>query len=671
MTISPTSKSPRLSTAAAAVQLEHVSVRYHLYYSERPQLQEYLAALVTRRPLRREVWALRDVSLQVRPGEVLGLCGSNGSGKSTLLKVVARILRPSSGRVVVRGKVAPLIELGAGFQPDLTGRENVILKSAILGHTEYETRHRMDQIIDFAGLREFIDAPLRTYSSGMVARLAFAVATDVQPDILIVDEVLAVGDAEFRERSEDRLEALRRSGATVLIVSHNSSSLRRMCDRLVWLAYGRIPMGGDPAPVLAAYEGGVRGHETDGGPGAPPPLPALLLPPEDTLFVLEPPDAIPTFIGDQIAAQFPAEQISPIQNRQGLTEKPIQTITPYRMVRGTFFFDQMMKLMQRPFITIATIGRASGQPAAQWRGVADRLTHLLGTRLAGNGIPHDIAYLKEPLTDTSFQQACSGLDGLALVTLNERPLESLLLLWYTFGWVPPARLPTPEADQAIAGAEPVSYDEQLYQRAIRRFERQYARMAQDLIETEGGPQLAGTQPPYPLELLHGLLLARSTRLQRATRRHVLRFSFDRPVPGTGWYGVEYNRSHGTFRWTGPEPQATIQLPLDQALAGADLMLRCRILLASRPNMPRTLRFRANNQPITTESTRLWDGSYLYEGRIPRTIHAGLPYTRILIDVGQTDVPAASGDGERETRRLGVAVSWLELEALPAESSYEP
>ncbi|HMP43279.1 MAG TPA: ABC transporter ATP-binding protein, partial [Roseiflexaceae bacterium] len=339
MTISPTSKSPRLSTAAAAVQLEHVSVRYHLYYSGRPQLQEYLAALVTRRPLRREVWALRDVSLQVRPGKVLGLCGSNGSGKSTLLKVVARILRPSSGRVVVRGKVAPLIELGAGFQPDLTGRENVILKSAILGHTEYETRHRMDQIIDFAGLREFIDAPLRTYSSGMVARLAFAVATDVQPDILIVDEVLAVGDAEFRERSEDRLEALRRSGATVLIVSHNSSSLRRMCDRLVWLAYGRIQMEGDPAPVLAAYEGGLRVHETDAEPEAPPLLPAIELHPEDTLFVLEPPDAIPTFIGDQIAAQFPAEQISPIQNRQGLTEKPIQTITPYRMGRGTFFFD--------------------------------------------------------------------------------------------------------------------------------------------------------------------------------------------------------------------------------------------------------------------------------------------------------------------------------------------
>jgi ABC-type polysaccharide/polyol phosphate transport system ATPase subunit len=200
-----------------AIQLDHLAVRYQLPAEHLPSLKEYAIRRLRGKISQRSFWALQDVSLTVRRGEVLGLIGPNGSGKSTLLKVVARVLHPTRGRVWVRGLVSPLIELGAGFNMELTGRENIFLKSAILGYSRRDTATRLARIVAFAGIEEFIDAPLRTYSSGMLARLGFSVATDIQPEILIVDEILSVGDTEFQQRSADRIRQFRERGAPRLV----------------------------------------------------------------------------------------------------------------------------------------------------------------------------------------------------------------------------------------------------------------------------------------------------------------------------------------------------------------------------------------------------------------------------------------------------------------------
>jgi ABC-type polysaccharide/polyol phosphate transport system ATPase subunit len=202
---------PALAPAAEpdgrpVIQLENVSVRYRVPRERIPSLKEFAIRWMRRQLAYHDYWVLKDVGLDVQPGEVFGLIGPNGAGKSTLLKVVARLLRPTTGRVRVRGRVAPLLELGAGFDSELTGRENVFLNGAILGYWQPDIAQRFDRIVDFAGVPEFVNAPLRTYSSGMVVRLAFAVVTDVQPEVLIVDEVLAVGDAEFKRKSVARIE---------------------------------------------------------------------------------------------------------------------------------------------------------------------------------------------------------------------------------------------------------------------------------------------------------------------------------------------------------------------------------------------------------------------------------------------------------------------------------
>jgi len=183
----------------------------------------------------------------------VGIIGHNGAGKSTLLKLVARVLRPTSGRVRVRGRVAPLLELGAGFDPELTGRENVFLNGTVLGFRASDVAERFDRIVDFAGIREFIDLPLRSYSTGMVARLGFAVATDVQPDVLILDEVLAVGDADFQRKSAARLQTLRQDGDAILMVSHSLEAMTRLCHRVAWLDHGELRPLGPAGEVVEAY----------------------------------------------------------------------------------------------------------------------------------------------------------------------------------------------------------------------------------------------------------------------------------------------------------------------------------------------------------------------------------------------------------------------------------
>jgi ABC-type polysaccharide/polyol phosphate transport system ATPase subunit len=236
-----------------AVLLEHVGVRYRAPDERIPSIKEYAIRWVQRKIKHRDFWALQDVSFAVVRGETMGLIGHNGAGKSTLMKLIARVLRPTEGRVLVRGNVAPLLEFGAGFHPELTGRENVYLNGALLGFSHSEMEEKFARIVDFAELWEFIDAPMRTYSSGMWARLGFAVATDVKPDILIVDEVLSVGDESFQRKSAARMQEFRQQGATILLVSHSMDIILQVSHRAAWLDHGHLKAVGEPEAVIHAY----------------------------------------------------------------------------------------------------------------------------------------------------------------------------------------------------------------------------------------------------------------------------------------------------------------------------------------------------------------------------------------------------------------------------------
>lgn len=235
------------------IRLENISVRYRVPDQRITSFKEYLIRRVQGQLGYTAFWALQGVSLTVRQGEVLGIVGRNGAGKSTLLKVIARVLRPTTGRVWIRGRVVPLLEVGAAFHDELTGRENVYLNATLLGHPRREIDARFADIVDFAELWDFIDAPLRTYSSGMAARLGFAIALAWEPDILLLDEILAVGDERFQQKCLARLDAYRREGAAILLVSHSSERIRATCQRAIWLEYGRLRAVGPPDDVLGLY----------------------------------------------------------------------------------------------------------------------------------------------------------------------------------------------------------------------------------------------------------------------------------------------------------------------------------------------------------------------------------------------------------------------------------
>ncbi len=236
------------------IRLENVTVRYRLPQEQVRTFKEYAIRRLKGKIQNIEFLALNNVSLSVRKGEVFGLIGPNGAGKTTLLRLVARVMYPSQGRVIVRGKVAPLLAMGAGFHSELTGRENIFLNGAILGFSRREMEAKFDRIVEFAELRDFIDAPLRTYSSGMVARLGFAVATDSAPDVLIVDEVLSVGDIAFQEKGLTRIRQFREQGTTIFLVSHSMSTIQKMCDRVAWLNHGEIIKTGSAKEVVAQFE---------------------------------------------------------------------------------------------------------------------------------------------------------------------------------------------------------------------------------------------------------------------------------------------------------------------------------------------------------------------------------------------------------------------------------
>lgn len=236
------------------INVEHVSMRFNLSSEKFDSFKEYVIKSLKKQVSYDEFWALKDVSFEVKRGDSLGLIGLNGSGKSTMLKTIAGVLKPTKGTVTMGGNIAPLIELGAGFDMDLTARENVFLNGALLGYNRAQMEAQYEDIVEFSELRDFMDVPVKNFSSGMVSRLAFAIATIGIPDILIVDEVLSVGDFRFQEKCEARIQNMKDQGTTILFVSHSIEQVKKICNKVVWLDHGVLKMFGDAQEICSIYE---------------------------------------------------------------------------------------------------------------------------------------------------------------------------------------------------------------------------------------------------------------------------------------------------------------------------------------------------------------------------------------------------------------------------------
>lgn len=237
------------------IKLENVSMKFNLGIEKNFSIKEAFISFFDRKrkPKITEFWALKDVSFEVKKGEVIGLIGSNGAGKSTLLKVVSGVMKPTKGNVTVNGVISPMIELGAGFDPELTARENIYLNGAILGYSKQFIDDKFEEIVEFSELRDFLDAPVKNFSSGMTAKLAFSIATIVSPEILIVDEILSVGDIKFQEKSKNKMLEMINGGTTVLYVSHSLDSIKELCNRVVWLEHGKVVKIGKTKEICDEY----------------------------------------------------------------------------------------------------------------------------------------------------------------------------------------------------------------------------------------------------------------------------------------------------------------------------------------------------------------------------------------------------------------------------------
>lgn len=237
------------------IRVENVSMKFDLGIEKNFSLKELLISIFSKKKRKRKTdfWALKDISFNVDKGEVVGLIGSNGAGKSTLLKVVSGVMKPTKGKVTVNGVISPMIELGAGFDMELTARENIYLNGAILGYSKDFLEKKFEEIVEFSELREFLDVPVKNFSSGMTAKLAFSIATIVDPEILIVDEILSVGDIKFQEKSKKKMESMIGGGTTVLYVSHSLDAIKEICTKVIWLEHGKIVMMGDTKKVCEAY----------------------------------------------------------------------------------------------------------------------------------------------------------------------------------------------------------------------------------------------------------------------------------------------------------------------------------------------------------------------------------------------------------------------------------
>ncbi len=300
----------------AVIRFEDVSVRYRVPRERISGLKEYAIRWMQRRVQFEDFWALKDVSFEVMPGEIFGIIGRNGAGKSTMLKVMARVLQPTTGRIMMHGNLAPLLELGGGFHSELTGRENIYMNMALLGHNRRKTEELFDSIIDFAEIGDFINSPLRTYSTGMVARLGFAVATCFRPDILLVDEVLSVGDSRFQQKCLDRMFGFQGQGTTIVIVSHGMGAIETFCERALWLEKGQVRACG---PVGEVIEGYIHMDAPVAEKARParkesPPLQVRFLPaPEPVSQSLSSGTSVPYYSLSEIGGIYPAQDILNIQ----------------------------------------------------------------------------------------------------------------------------------------------------------------------------------------------------------------------------------------------------------------------------------------------------------------------------------------------------------------------
>lgn len=238
------------------INIDKVSMKFDMGIEKNFSFKMLFVSMFDKKKRRKKkeyFWALKDVSFHVNKGEVIGLIGSNGAGKSTLLKVVSGVMKPTNGKVTVNGSIAPMIELGAGFDPELTARENIYLNGAVLGYSKQFLDSKFEEIVEFSELRDFLDAPVKNFSSGMVAKLAFSISTIVNPEILIVDEILSVGDIKFQEKSRQKMMEMIKGGTTVLYVSHSMASIEELCDRVVWLEHGHVKMIGETKEVCDKY----------------------------------------------------------------------------------------------------------------------------------------------------------------------------------------------------------------------------------------------------------------------------------------------------------------------------------------------------------------------------------------------------------------------------------
>jgi ABC-type polysaccharide/polyol phosphate transport system ATPase subunit len=247
--------------SSIVIRVEAATQRFRVIHERPDTLRELFSKFFRKTVNYHDFEAVRNVSLEVRQGEMVGIVGRNGSGKSTLLKMIAGVYRPSSGHVTVSGTIAPLIELGAGMHPELSGRENILLNGLLMGFSKQEMVRREESIIEFADIGDFIEAPVKQYSSGMFMRLAFAVATEVDPDILVMDEILAVGDFAFQDKCLARLRRFQESGKTILLVSHSMAQVDELCSRAILIDHGQLVADGDPAEVTALYRSGVQIEE--------------------------------------------------------------------------------------------------------------------------------------------------------------------------------------------------------------------------------------------------------------------------------------------------------------------------------------------------------------------------------------------------------------------------
>ncbi len=242
------------TTKEIVIRLNNVSMHFNMCNEKLNSLKEYFIKFVKRKLFFKRFVALENINLKIEKGDVFGIVGLNGSGKSTLLKIICGVLKPTVGKVQIRGRISPLIELGAGFNMDLTARENIFLNGAVLGYSKKFMNEKFDEIVEFSEMKNFLDVPMKNYSSGMVARVAFAVATIVKPDILIIDEILSVGDFKFQEKCNKRIEELMKGDTTVIIVSHNMEEIEKVCKNVLWLDHGHLKMVGETEKVCTAYK---------------------------------------------------------------------------------------------------------------------------------------------------------------------------------------------------------------------------------------------------------------------------------------------------------------------------------------------------------------------------------------------------------------------------------